>query len=159
MKHKYRKYKACVVWTESLHYTSLHFQIHISSTISMYSLPPSVPISAHPDDVPIILEQPLEVPCRWCGYYFCSYYCDRRRIIFHGTWMPVAHWQHQYQDPSWGPGPSRNENQMGYREAGTQYPNHIVHESSATISTDGYTGFDLSYAWIGANNETGDGQV
>jgi hypothetical protein len=134
-----------------------------STNMSRYhwQLPPSIPISENPDDVPVILEQPLEVPCQWCGYYFCSLYCYRRILVaYHDTWMPVAYWHHQHQyhwqDPSWGPGPSR----MGYREAGTLYPSYqTTHESSETISTDGYTGHNLGYAWINAHNETGGGMV
>ena len=49
------------------------------------------------------------------------------------------HWY--YQEPSWSPGPSEIQNQIGFLQAETPYKNQIEskRESSRTFSKDAYT--------------------
>jgi hypothetical protein len=102
----------------------------------LYTLrvPPSVPILCpHPS---ILSEPPLEVRCQWCGYFFCSLYCVRRIRVYRES----QRYHHEHRETSWALGP------------GTLSQNQIKHESSRTISEDGYTGHDQGHALIEANN-------
>ena len=93
--------------------------------------------------LPLALDEPSG--CEFCGYYLCSQHC------------PGQQNRHR-QAHTWRPGPSQNEQQIGFRQAGTLLPYHTVHESR-TISGGGYTGLHPGMAWIGANYNTGGGQV
>ena len=88
----------------------------------------------------------LEEQCRWCGYFFCSPYCPGQQ-------------QHQHLQHFWGAGPWQNPNRMGVHNAGTLFHNHTLHMSSSTITGGGYTALNPSMAWMGANDNTGSGQV
>jgi hypothetical protein len=102
----------------------------------------------------ILREHPLDVPCPW--------YCPSGRLIlFPVTPMLGPQRNHQYQQPSWGPGTSQYQHHIGFREAKTLYPDQLTHASSGTISVvvDSYTGAHLGYAWIGAKDNTGGGKV
>ena len=115
-----------------------------------YTLPQVPPVI-----FPAIVCQPLPlgVQCDCCGEFICPLNCvgqlHRFLFFFH------------YQEPSWapwGPPAGQSQNQPGFRDAETLYPNY-VHESNETISMDGYTGPHPGYTWIGAYEETGGSEV
>jgi hypothetical protein len=98
-------------------------------------------------------EPPLEVRCQWCGYFFCSFYCVRRILVYRET----QQYQYEHQETSWAPGPSRIQNPIEFREAEILQPKQNPLESSLTISEDGYTRLDPGHVWIEASNNTGGG--
>ena len=53
-----------------------------------------------------------------------------------------------------GAGPSQNEHQIGFRQAGTLFPYQPLH-ASRTILGGGYNGLNPNMARIGANDNTG----
>ena len=65
-----------------------------------------------------------------------------------------------YFEPGWAPDPRQIQHQiLGFREAETLTNHHKIQVSSETISGDGYTGAHPGHTWIGANEETGGGEV
>ena len=90
----------------------------------------------HPQTPPVIFPAivsqplPLGVQCHWCGEYICRVGQLYRFLFFF-----------HYQESSWappGPPAGQIQNQPGFCDAETLYPN-LIHESIETISMDGYT--------------------
>ena len=120
-----------------------------SSPTSIMYYPPLVPTVVFAIVRGLPLPPPLDVPCSWCEYYFCSPYCPGQQYRF-------------FQQHIWGRDSSQNRNRTGFRNVGTPYSNHFIHTSisSTTISRDGYIGLYPGMAWIEASDNTrGGGQV